>query len=79
MDGRQKDDAELKASDAPAADMLTFEGKAASADVLYLELPPQWFRKGPKGWQYNSVKDDKFRFRIPRSAWEGARPAEVPG
>ena len=77
--GRQKGDAELKASDPPVTDLLTFEGKAADANVLILELPPQWFKKTSKGWKYNGVKDQKFRFRIPRSAWENEKPPEGKG
>lgn len=78
VDGRQKGDAELKSTDAPVADMVTFEAKAAQASVLFLELPPQWFRQTSEGWAYNSLKQgEKFRFRIPRSAWESNKPAEV--
>jgi hypothetical protein len=73
IEGRQKGDAELKADDEPVADLLTFEGKGAGVEVLHLELPPRWFVKGPKGWGYNSLKEEKFRFRIPRSAWEGPK------
>jgi hypothetical protein len=71
IEGRQQKDAELKASDPPASDVLTFEGGAGKAEVLILELAPQWFIKNSDGsWSFNSLKDKKFRFRIPRSAWE---------
>lgn len=75
IEGRQQKDAELKAADAPVSDVLTFEANAGKADVLILELAPQWFIKSSDGtWTLNSLRDKKFRFRIPRSAWEGAKP-----
>lgn len=75
IEGRQTKDAELKAADAPVSDVLTFEANAGKAEVLLLELTPRWFVKLSDGtWGYNSLGNDKrFRFRIPRSAWEGAK------
>jgi hypothetical protein len=71
VEGRQQKDAELKAADNPVSDVLTFEASAGKAEVLILELAPQWFVKTSDGsWGFNSLKDKKFRFRIPRSAWE---------
>lgn len=72
VEGRQQKDAELKAADAPVSDVLTFEASAGKAEVLILELAPSWFVKTSDGsWAVNSLRDKKFRFRIPRSAWEG--------
>lgn len=75
IDGRQTKDAELKASDPPVRDVLTFEANAGKAEVLVLELAPQWFVKTSDGaWGFNALgHDKKFRFRIPRSAWEGKK------
>jgi hypothetical protein len=76
IEGRKKDDVEVKASDPPVNDVLTFEGKAAEAAELFLELPAKWFVPSDgKAWRI--VDAGKFRYRIPRSAWEGKSDPDV--
>jgi hypothetical protein len=71
VQGRQKGEAILKAGDGPVADMITFEGKAATASTLYLELPTNWFTQTSNGWV--ASPSGKFRFRIPRASIETKR------
>jgi hypothetical protein len=76
IEGRQKGDVEVKASDPPVHDVLTFEGKAAEAAELILELPAKWWVPADgKAWRV--VDAGKFRYRIPRSVWEGKSDPEV--
>jgi hypothetical protein len=71
VEGRQKEDVVVSAGDAPVADLLTFEAKAAEAETLLLELPARWLQQEPNGWRLTG--DGKFRFRLARRLWQMAR------
>jgi hypothetical protein len=71
VEGRPGDDVIVKAADPPVSDLLTFEAKAAQANVLLLEMPAKWMEQDPAGWRIKS--EGKFRFRIPREMWQAGK------
>jgi hypothetical protein len=71
VQGRPGDDVVVTPADAPVSDLLTFEAKAAEANVLLLEMPAKWMEQEPAGWRIKS--DGTFRFRIPRQMWQAGK------